>query len=129
MSNSSVINLVLAEAFCVGFDSINNGWERELVILSVMEVQPVRMFKKLNLTPIRLVNGKNLFFHTVVHDRKFVGDTLYQQNVDECFLGKPDLTVVSNVGLMVGSQVAPITAYCQSPLGLPNFGNQGSVAK
>ena len=81
-------------------------------MVSVVVVEAISVRNKVHINAIGLVDDESALALRVISDLELGFDILQREYVCDCVGVKPDVTVVLDVGLHVGGEIATIAVDC-----------------
>jgi hypothetical protein len=100
-----------------------------MAMFSVMEVEAIGMSNKVHINAIGLVDDESPLTLRVISDLELGFDILQREYVGDCVGLKPDITVVLDIGLLVGGEIATVTVDSHSVVCLQYTGNKLGITK
>ena len=83
-------------------------------MVSVMVVEAIGVRNEVHINAVGLVDDKSAITFRVISDLELGFNILQREYVCDCVGMKPDITVVLDMGLLVGGEIATITVDSQS---------------
>jgi hypothetical protein len=96
------------------------------MMVSVVVVEAIGMRNKVHINAVGLVDNESaLIALRVISDLELGFDILQREYVCDCIRVKPDITVLLDMGLLVGGEIATVAVHSHSvPRLAPIHGNQ-----